>query len=231
MAGNDNRNHALIVLLFAAISCGDGGAADLDGGGADPDAGRDALGLAECGPADASLCLPGATAEQCDACGTTPPPGCTLACPWEVLSWPWKCGYQESCAGDDRQCCQCIPEHHEWEQGGQLPCQSECEGRMRAWYALVAANDSCESGADCIMLGGRAYTCNCTPQLGGGGIGVNRALYEAAGGPAMEAEIEAAGCTPSICDSAPPENLGCVDGRCQVRQRSCLDALRPDAAP
>jgi hypothetical protein len=110
---------------------------------------------------------------------------------------------------------------------------STCDSLSRELTDAIADQGSCETDADCGLIGGApVQTCSCAKSIlrcGGNGIGLN--APELARAQALVTELSGAGCASGCAQDCAPSVPRCLvsEHRCYDEARSCRP-VPPDPA-
>ena len=176
-------------------------------------------------PTGGGACLPGATALDCQRCGSASS-ACSQACPavdCRVSPAPAEC--TTVCTT----CCTCglaYSNTYFWTgQYSNIPCSTVCSDNYARWLQLMAdpAMTACTTSGDCTVVGGqsRMDPCNGGVAIGGCGVAANAAAYQASAAPPLEKQYF------QQCPHAPKAydcGLGyatCSQGKCVIENWAC----------
>jgi len=187
-------------------------------------------------PSGTGTCLPGATALDCQRCGSANVAVCPQACPavdCSVSPAPAEC--TTVC----KTCCICIQAYandYVWTgPNSPIPCSTFCSDTYSHWLDLMAdpAMTACAAPGDCTVVGGQPPMdpCNGGVAIGGCGVAANAAAYQASAAPALEAQY------PQQCPGASkaydcgPGHATCLQGRCVMEGWGCCFGCNRDSGP
>jgi hypothetical protein len=171
-------------------------------------------------------CLPGATALDCQRCGSGNVAVCLQACPavdCSVSPAPAEC--TTVC----KTCCICAEVYagdYVWTTPhSPVPCGTLCSDTYARWLQLMAdpAMTACTAPGDCTVVGGQPPMdpCNGSVAIGGCGVAANAVAYQASAALALEAEY------PQQCPGAAkaydcgPGHATCFEGKCVIQGWGC----------
>ena len=172
----------------------------------------------------AGTCLRGATALECQRCGSASA-ACSQACPavdCNVSPAPAEC--TTVC----KTCCSCglaYANTYFWTSSySAIPCSTDCSDTYARWLALMAepAMTACTGASDCTVVGGQPSMdpCNGGVAIGGCGVAANAAAYQASAAPALEAQYPVQCLAPKAYDCG-PGHATCSQGKCVIQGWGC----------